>query len=397
MSPRTRVIAVFLLAIALPALAVAVFAFGQAGVIWLTIAVLAAVLAFAVIGSRIATAHLQPQVEELAQQRRRLRESIRRTGQTLASNLDRPTLLEVALRTAVDGLHADRGRLVARAAPAEPLTEIQAIGAMAGLEAAVREAETAALRDGGVGEARSGNTCLASAALGHGNPLNPRAQQSGRLYGLMTVGRERNPFTDEERDLLRLLAAQATLALENVELHHQVRRQAVTDELTGLGNYARFQELLATESEQVKRYGDPVGLVMLDVDNFKSINDTYGHQQGDAVLRAVARALRETSREADSPARYGGDELVVVLPRTDLEGALVIGERVRLAIEQLDVPRLDNGGSLRITASVGAASSDSGDPEALVSDADAALYVAKREGKNRTARAQAETAKVLGG
>ena len=397
MSPRTRFIAVFFLAIVVPAVVVAVFVFGQPGVIGLTLAVLAAVVAFALVGSRIAAAQLQPQLEELGQQRLRLRESIRRTGQTLASNLDRPTLLEVALKTAVDGLHADRGRLVARAAPGGPLTEIETIGSMLGLERAVREAEAAALRDAGVGEMRSEETFLASAVLGHANPLNPGAQQSGRLYGLMTVGRERNSFSDEERDLLRLLAAQATLALENVELHHQVRRQALTDELTGLGNYARFQELLATETEQVKRYGDPVGLVMLDLDDFKAVNDTFGHQQGDAVLRAVATVLRETSREADSPARYGGDELVVVLPRTDLEGAFVIGERVRIAIEQLAVPRLDNQGALRLTASVGVASSDSGEKEALVSDADAALYVAKREGKNRTARAQAETAKVLGG
>ncbi len=397
MSPRIRFISVFFLAIVVPAVAIAVFVFGQPGVIGLTLAVCAAVVAFAFVGSRITAAQLQPQLEELGRQRLRLRESIRRTGQTLASNLDRPTLLEVALKTAVDGLHADRGRLVARAAPEQPLSEIEAIGSMVGLEQAVREAEAAALHGGGLGEARTEDLFLASAVLGHAHPLNPGAQQSGRLYGLMTVGRDRSPFSDEERDLLRLLAAQATLALENVELHHQVRRQALTDELTGLGNYSRFQALLTTETEQVKRYGDSVGLVMLDLDDFKAVNDTYGHQQGDAVLRAVARVLRETSREADSPARYGGDELVVVLPRTDLDGAFVIGERVRMAIQKLAVPRLDNQGVLRLTASVGVASSDSGEKEALVSDADAALYVAKREGKNRTAKAQAEAAKVLGG
>jgi two-component system cell cycle response regulator len=396
MTPRIRFTALFLLAIAAPAVAVAIFAFGQPGVIGLTIAVLAAVVAFATLGSRIVAAQLQPQLEELAQQRRRLRESIRRTGQTLASNLDRPALLEVALKTAVDGVHADCGRLVARSAPQDPLTEISLIGNTTGLESLIHGAETAALRNGDVGESHSGDTFLASVALGHANPLDPRVEQSGRLYGLMTVGRAGRRFTDEECDVLRLLAAQATLALENVELHYQIRRQAVTDELTGLGNYARFQELLATETGQVKRYGDPVGLIMLDLDDFKEINDSFGHQQGDAVLRHVARALRETSREADSPARYGGDELVVVLPRTDLDGAFTIGERVRRAIEQLEVPRVDNEGSLRVTASVGVAASDSGDKEALVADADRALYAAKREGKNRAAKAQAETAKVLG-
>ena len=184
------------------------------------------------------------------------------------------------------------------------------------------------------------------------------------------------------------------MALENVDLHHQIRRQALTDELTGLGNYGRLQELLRAEAEQVKRYGDPVGLLMLDLDDFKTVNDTYGHQQGDAVLRAVAEVLRETSREADSPARYGGDELVVVLPRTDGDGAFAIGERVRLAIEQLEIPRLDDRGPLRVTASVGVAASDWGDREALIAEADKALYAAKREGKNRTAKAHAETVNV---
>jgi diguanylate cyclase (GGDEF)-like protein len=170
----------------------------------------------------------------------------------------------------------------------------------------------------------------------------------------------------------------------------------VTDELTGLGNYARFQELLAIEVEQVKRYGDPVALLMLDLDDFKSINDTFGHQQGDAVLTAVARALRESCRDADSPVRYGGDELAVILPRTPLEGALSIGERARVAIESLRIPQLDGDGSLRVTASVGVSASATGDKEALISDADAALYIAKREGKNRTAKGHSEAASVPG-
>jgi diguanylate cyclase (GGDEF)-like protein len=210
------------------------------------------------------------------------------------------------------------------------------------------------------------------------------------------VGRNGRAFTDAERELLALLAAQTTLALENVDLHYQVRRQAVTDELTGLGNYARLQELLSSEVEQVRRYGDPVGLLMLDLDDFKSINDTFGHQQGDAVLRAVARALSESCREADTPVRYGGDELAVVLPRTPLEGALSIGERARATIEGLRVPRLGGEGSLRVTASIGVSASAKGDKEALISDADRALYIAKRDGKNRTAKAKSEPAAVPG-
>jgi diguanylate cyclase (GGDEF)-like protein len=135
---------------------------------------------------------------------------------------------------------------------------------------------------------------------------------------------------------------------------------------------------------------------MLDLDDFKSINDTYGHQQGDVVLKQVARVLRDTSREPDLPARYGGEEMAVILPHTDLEGASSISERLRTAIEGLRIPRLDQDGTLRITASFGVAASAEGDKDALIADADAALYTAKRQGKNRTVRAHAQPANVFG-
>ncbi len=396
MGLRARLNVLFLLLVAIPAVILAGLVFGTVGVIAFTVGVIAAALGFGLWVSHSVEREMGPRLNELGRERTRLRESIRRTGQTLASNLDRPALLELTLSTAVDAVRASSGRLVARTAPAEPLTEVGLIGSFAGLDSSIQAAERMALRDGGVGLSSSGERFLASVALGHTDPVEPRIEQSGHLYGLLTVARG-SQFSDEERELLRLLAAQATLALENVELHYQVRRQAVTDELTGLGNYAHFQELLGIEIEQVKRYGDPVGLIMIDLDDFKSINDTFGHQQGDAVLREVARVLRETSREVDSAIRYGGDELVVVLPRTDLWGAVTLGERLRAAIEELEMERLDEGGSLRVTASVGVAASDAGDKEGLISEADRALYAAKREGKNRTAKTGAEPAKVPSG
>jgi len=283
---------------------------------------------------------------------------------------------------------ASFGRVTARADADDPLSETFRVGALEELEAAIHEAERGALDRGGIGEAQAGETRLVCVAL---LPL----ELGGRVHGLITVGREGRAFSDDERNVLRSLASQATLALDNVDLHHQVQRQAVTDELTGLANHGRFQELLVAETEQVRRYNYPVALIMLDVDDFKAVNDTYGHQQGDAVLRQVARVVRENSRDVDSPARYGGEEMAVILPHTDLEGAYAIAERVRTAVEELRIKRLDRQGELRITASLGVAAASDGDKDALIAAADAALYAAKREGKNRTLRASAQTADAV--
>ena len=333
---------------------------------------------------------LERRIDELRQERARLRESIRRIGQTFASNLDRPALLELALRTAVDAVQAECGRLSVRSSADHPLAQTAQIGSLAGIEQAVYEAERAALHAGGLGESVTDGRSIGSIVLG---PM----ETGGRAHGLITVAREGRPFTDDDRDLLRSFASQATLALENVELHFQVRRQAVTDELTGLANHGRFQELMSTEIEQVRRYRHQVGLIMLDIDDFKSVNDTYGHQQGDVVLRHVARVLRESSRDADAPARYGGEEMALILPHTDLEGSYAIAERVRTAIEALRIPRLDREGSLRVTASFGVAATADGDKDSLIAEADSALYSAKRQGKNRTMKGQLQTVNVVTG
>lgn len=332
---------------------------------------------------------LAKRLDELSQERARLREAIRRIGQTFASNLDRPALLELALMTAVDAVHADAGRVSARTRPEDPLSEEIREGSLEAAEPVIYEAERAALDARDLGEgAVSDRHALAV-------PLRP-LESGGRIHGLITVVRRGRPFTEDDREVLRSLGAQAALALENVNLHLQVSRQAVTDELTGLANHGRFQELLTTEVEQVRRYHHSIGLIMLDIDDFKLVNDTYGHQQGDVVLKQVAAVVADSSREVDYPARYGGEEMALILPHTDLEGAYAIAERIRTAIEDLRVPRIDQLGTLRISASVGVASSNEGDKEGLIAHADAALYEAKRQGKNRTIRAPVGAANVLG-
>ncbi len=336
------------------------------------------------------SSQLASRLYELDQERGRLRESIHRIGQTFASNLDRPALMELALRTSLDAAQAECGRLTARTRSDEPLAESVRVGALSGFEDQFIDAERGALRSHDLGESVNGEVSVASIALG---PLEP----DGPAQGLITVGRRGKPFTDDDRDLLRSLAAQATLALENVELHHQVQRQAVTDELTGLDNHGRFQQILSAEVEQVRRYHHPVGLIMMDLDDFKSVNDSYGHPQGDIVLKHVARVLRDSSREADAPSRYGGEEMALILPHTDLEGSFAIAERVRTAVEELRIPRLDQQGFLRVTASLGVAAMTDGFKDDLIADADTALYAAKRLGKNRTIRAPFATATVSGG
>jgi diguanylate cyclase (GGDEF)-like protein len=290
----------------------------------------------------------------------------------------------------MDATASDRGRVSARSTTIEPLTETIHVGRLAGLEDLILEAERRALEGDGVGEASDGEQHLATVALGTIVPGGP-------TYGLITVCRESRPFTEDDRELLRSLADRATLAMANVDLHLETQRQAITDDLTGLATHGRFQQLLDAEMDEVRRYQYPVGLIMLDIDNFKSVNDVHGHQQGDLVLRYVADALRDTSRDVDVAARYGGEELALILPHTDLEGAYEMAERARVAIETTAVPRLDGKDTLQITASVGAASSADGVKNDLIAAADAALYRAKQEGKNRTVRAEPEPANVSPG
>ena len=147
--------------------------------------------------------------------------------------------------------------------------------------------------------------------------------------------------------------------------------------------------VLDREIERRRRFEHPVGLVMVDLDDFKRVNDTYGHQQGDKVLAHVAWVLRDASRDLDTVARYGGEELAVVLPQTDASGAAQLAERMRHAIESMRIPRVGGSGTIEVTASFGVASvPENGlDRNGLIAAADAALYAAKASGKNRVERA----------
>jgi diguanylate cyclase (GGDEF)-like protein len=331
---------------------------------------------------------LEARLEELDEQRTRLENQLRRIGEAFASNLDRDALLEIAVRTTVDGVGADGGRAILRRDPDEAPEERAVSGDPAELTEVIAQVEGEVLASGQPREV----SIDAGSALGH--PLRGVRDET---EGVVCVWRRDRPFAPSERELFHYLAAQAGVSIENVDLHETVQRQAVTDELTGLSNHRRFQEALVSELERARRFDTGVGLVMLDIDNFKQVNDTHGHQVGDRVLQEVARVLRTESREVDEPARYGGEELAVVLPGADLDGAYGLAERVRVGIETLSFAGGD-GDALRVTASFGAAAlpETAHDHGSLIAAADVALYAAKRAGKNRTIRAEAQGARPSG-
>ncbi|MGH9178946.1 MAG: GGDEF domain-containing protein, partial [Acidimicrobiales bacterium] len=184
-------------------------------------------------------------------------------------------------------------------------------------------------------------------------------------------------------DLLSQFGAHAALALRAAALRAQVERLAGTDALTGLANRRVFQESLARELAVAARRGERCGLVVLDVDHFKAVNDTHGHQAGDEVLRLVGRALAEAARETDTAARYGGEEFAVVVPGCATSEAAAVAERLRAAVIATCA-----AGPVPVTVSAGVASypADALDGDALVAAADAGLYRAKRLGRNRTVR-----------
>ena len=328
-------------------------------------------------------------------------------GAAFASGLDRQGIVELAVETAVDACEAEAGRALpvdeqifeeARTGSGDSDLTAALASAESGAYEVRQEATTELLRPtngdaDGPAQRRAVEADVDGAhALAAAMRVRRGTRGATENVGVLSIARHGEGFNRQDRELLEYLAGQAVVSIENADLHDTVKRQAVTDELTGLFNHRRFQEVIANEVERTKRGGPGMGLIMLDIDNFKRVNDTYGHMQGDLVLREVARVLRESSREIDEPARYGGEEMAVALPGTDLDGAFLFAERVRRRIESLDLPLIDGEGSLRVTASFGAAALPSdqemADKDSLVAAADAALYRAKRSGKNRTVRAE---------
>jgi len=189
----------------------------------------------------------------------------------------------------------------------------------------------------------------------------------------------------ERRTLATLsqFAAHASLALRNAWLLEEIHKVAATDGLTGIANRRTFEEVLEREVSRARRNGEQVTLVLLDIDHFKKLNDTHGHQTGDDVLRATGAALASQCRDFDTPARYGGEEFAVILPSCSPRESLVAGDRLRTGIAKAEMP-------VPVTASAGVATfpTHASDPQSLIKAADEALYESKRSGRDRVTRSR---------
>jgi diguanylate cyclase (GGDEF)-like protein len=217
-------------------------------------------------------------------------------------------------------------------------------------------------------------------------PLVASEEAIGVINITNKIGEEQ--FTPEDLDLLTALGNLAAVAINNARL----QELAVTDELTSLYVRRYFNVKLDAEIKRAKRYNSELSLAICDLDHFKLVNDTYGHQMGDIVLKSVAVILKSTVREIDSPTRYGGEEFAIIFPETDIDGASAVCERIRGKIEKMVVQGLPRKISISIGLAIFPLHAD--DSPGLIQAADTALYQAKSQGRNRIYRYNSQQEKT---
>jgi two-component system cell cycle response regulator len=346
------------------------------------------------------TDHLRDYIGELEASRDELRRSLSLVGDTLSGTHDMNRILEVILEAAMAGSRATagavyltltgRGELSLRALAG--FSDVETLGNVpVGAGIVGRVAEDGAPVCGTADGALPGRP--ASPRLPAPHPAEPSRWSalavplriSGAVAGVLALYERHDgqPFDDADLETVRSFAGQATVALDNVLLHQEAQRLSITDGLTGLWNYRYFQMNLAKEIERSARFRRPLALLMLDLDRFKQVNDTYGHQRGDSVLVELATRVKAQTREIDILARYGGEEFVLVLPETGLSGAEHTAERICQVVRERPFTVGDEE-PLTVTVSVGiAVFPDHGtDGQTLVAAADRALYGAKNAGRD---------------
>lgn len=206
----------------------------------------------------------------------------------------------------------------------------------------------------------------------------------GKLNGIIVLGERINQFNfdEEEKEYLLDIASLAGIAIENAYLYEL----ATTDMMTKLKIHHYFQTILIEEREKAIKRKTPLSLILIDIDHFKNFNDTYGHLCGDIVLKRVAQIILENCRQNDIAARYGGEEMSIILPRTDMEAAIIAAERIRRSIEK-DIVEYESK-KMSVTVSIGITEMDHSTDKTnndLILRADKALYLAKENGRNRLA------------
>jgi diguanylate cyclase (GGDEF)-like protein len=315
---------------------------------------------------------------DLERERERVRVAIHRVARSLGAGLDRRTVLEVALGTAVDavGAAAGRARLVGdsesmrfEAIPRQPgAVDADALGA----------AERAAL----AGHA----TCTTASGDWHAMARSLMCRRDGRpvTIGAIAVCRAGVPFSRDDHDLLSYLAAQTTASIESIGAHERLGTQDAVDELTGLANRRRFQDLTRLEVDRAVRSATPLSLLLIELDGLVGLEELHGNDCVDAILRDVGALVCERCRITDEPARYSADRIGVVLAGTTIDGAWLLADDIRAGIAGLRSRR--DGSDLGLTASVGLAElgGDLTTREEIVSAAEAATHEASRSGGDRT-------------
>ncbi len=209
-----------------------------------------------------------------------------------------------------------------------------------------------------------------------------------RVNGLIVADNlyTQKPITEEDLKIFTMLTNQAGLAIENSQLYEMVVHKSHTDSLTNLWNHGFFQHTLATELRKAREEKSHLCLFMIDIDDFKKLNDQYGHRNGDIILLELATVLKDSARDKNYVCRYGGEEFSIILPRTNKEQGFVIAEKIRKQIALNDFQKFSMFTQLTVTVSIGLAvfPDDAKTQEDLIAKADKSMYAAKFGGKNRT-------------
>ncbi len=219
----------------------------------------------------------------------------------------------------------------------------------------------------------------------YGEILNYKVKDDGKVVGVIAMATEEEKFfSRDEKERFEQIAAYSFLVIHSAFLYKKVRELSIYDGLTEIYNRRYIMELLVKEFRVALRYKRPFSIIMIDIDHFKKVNDTFGHQMGDTVLKEVSYVIKSALRDVDDVGRYGGEEFLVILPNTDLEGARNLSERLRESVENHKIPGAPD--ELKVTISLGYASypeSNANTYSELIKIADCGLYRAKEKGRNR--------------